>query len=86
MLHITGSSNELPFPDFKINKQYIDFENLERWRLDDTIDLDKYCRVTKKKPGVKSLPAVDYICDILNPNIPNPNHVNGANPDDDFNL
>jgi hypothetical protein len=76
-----------PFPDMSINKQCINFEKLTEWRKENTLDLDKYTETMKKKEGkVKQLHAPDGHYKYLEPNITNPNHLNGANADDDFNL
>ncbi|KAH8894252.1 hypothetical protein GQ53DRAFT_744994 [Thozetella sp. PMI_491] len=78
---------EYPFPDMSINKQCINFDKLTEWRKENTIDVEKYGRVMKKKEGkVKELPAADQFYRYYKPDVTNPNHLNGANPDEDFNL
>lgn len=71
---------------FSINRQCVDFDALTRWRLENTIDMDKYNSVVRKPPGVKQLRAADDWYKYMVPNFTNPNHVNGANPDEKFIL
>jgi hypothetical protein len=72
---------ERPYPDFSINRQCVDFEAVTRWRIENTIDVDKYNRNTRKPPGVKELRAADDYYTYRALNLTNPNHLNGANPD-----
>ncbi|KAJ4293495.1 hypothetical protein N0V90_008778 [Kalmusia sp. IMI 367209] len=76
----------IPFPDMSINKQCVaDFDYLTKWRKEHQVDPEKY--VAMKKPaGVKQLPEADMWYKYFRPDKVNPNHINGANPDDDFNL
>ncbi|KAH7028123.1 tat pathway signal sequence [Microdochium trichocladiopsis] len=46
-----------PFPDMSVNRQCVNFEGLTQWRLDNTIDMDKYGLVMQKPKGVKQQPA-----------------------------
>lgn len=76
-----------PFPDMSINRQCVEFDGMTQWRHDNTIDMDKYLRVMKKPDEiVNQLPAPDEYYHYYMPNTTNPNHMNGANPDEDFNL
>ncbi|KAI0477076.1 hypothetical protein GGR56DRAFT_691237 [Xylariaceae sp. FL0804] len=76
-----------PFPDMSVRRRCVDFEGLTRWRLDNGIDMDKYMDVMRTKPaGVKELPAPDLFYKYYMPDRVNPNHLDGANPDNDFNL
>ncbi|RGP79544.1 tat pathway signal sequence [Fusarium longipes] len=76
-----------PFPDMSVNRQCIDFDQLTEWRLKNSVDLDTYIENSAKPPGVKQLPAPDAYYKFFNPNnLTNPNHINGAHPDEDFNL
>lgn len=75
-------NHEWPFPIFSINRQCVDFEALTRWRRENSIDMDKYERIIKKPPGVKQLRAADDFYKYDAPDIPNPNHLNGANADE----
>jgi len=76
------ADHDRPFPIFSINRQCIDFDYLKRWRLENTIDMDKYNRVVRKPPGAKELHAADDWYEYSN--VTNPNHSNGANPDQKF--
>ena len=77
-----------PFPDMSVNRQCINFDKLAEWRKENTIDADKYEKIMHKKKGVKvkELPAPDMFYKYYRPNWTNPNHVNGANAGEDFNL
>ncbi|KAH8592382.1 hypothetical protein B0O99DRAFT_743572 [Bisporella sp. PMI_857] len=76
-----------PFPDMSINRECIDFDALTEWRLKNTVDLDKYVEKMQKKEGrVKELKAPDDYYKYFLPDMVNPNHLNGANPGEDFNL
>jgi Mycotoxin biosynthesis protein UstYa len=79
-------NHDRPFPIFGINRQCIDFEGLTRWRLENTIDVDKYNSIVRKPPGAKQLRAADDWYKYRAPNFTNPNHLNGANPDEKFIL
>lgn len=78
-----------PFPDMSVNRKCIDFDYLTEWRLENSVDLDLWIahdnKTMAKDPKV--LPAPDAFYKYSNPdNLPNPNHINGANPGEDFNL
>jgi len=74
-------NHERPFPVFGINRQCVDFEALTQWRLENTVDFEKYSRVVRKPPGVKELKAADdWYKYRTPPGFVNPNHVNGSNP------
>ncbi|KAI0132885.1 hypothetical protein BJ170DRAFT_575912 [Xylariales sp. AK1849] len=79
-------NHDRPFPIFSIDRQCIDFEALTRWRLENTIDVDKYNRIARKPPGVEELRAADDWYKYRAPNFTNPNHLDGANPDVKFIL
>ncbi|KAI1074923.1 hypothetical protein F5B20DRAFT_418565 [Whalleya microplaca] len=80
------SGQEYPQPDMSINRQCINFDKLTAWRKEHGLDLDKYVGIMKKSlnPGVKERHQSDAYYKYYNET--NPNHVNGANPDEDFNL
>lgn len=50
-----------PFPDFSINRQCIAFDDLTRWRIAESIDIEKYKTVIKKPEGVKEKPASEQM-------------------------
>ncbi|KAI0126864.1 hypothetical protein BJ170DRAFT_421636 [Xylariales sp. AK1849] len=83
---------EYPFPDMSINKQCVDFEKLSSWRQDNTLDLDKYAEKMRKEDlkgqgqEIDELPAPDDYYKYYLPDVVNPNHLNGENPGNDFNL
>ncbi|XDG10127.1 hypothetical protein ABKA04_009742 [Annulohypoxylon sp. FPYF3050] len=80
------AGQEYPQPDMSINRQCIDFEKLTEFRKANGLDLDKYVRIMKKAlhPGVKERHQSDAYYYWYNET--NPNHVNGANPGEDFNM
>lgn len=59
---------------------------LTEWRLHNTVDMIKYAAVMKKPKGVKQHLQADAYYEHFHKGEPNPNHLNGANPDDDFNF
>jgi hypothetical protein len=73
-----------PFPNFSIQKQCINFEGLTQWRREKSVDMDKWVDVMMKPAGVNELPMADAYYDLYNK--PNPNHADGANPGEDFNV
>ncbi|KAL1597156.1 hypothetical protein SLS60_008738 [Paraconiothyrium brasiliense] len=76
----------IPFPDMSINKQCVaNFDALTEWRKEHQVDPVKYVAMKKPK-DVKQLPEADMWYTYFRPDKVNPNHVNGANPDEDFNL
>ncbi|KAL5380569.1 hypothetical protein DPSP01_007633 [Paraphaeosphaeria sporulosa] len=76
----------IPFPDMSINKQCVaDFDALTQWRKEHQVDPVKYVKMKKPK-DVKQLPEADMWYTHFRPDKVNPNHVNGTNPDKDFNL
>jgi len=74
------------FLNRNVNRQCINFEKLTEWRKENTLDMDKYFEVMKKPKGIKLHPQADAYYQHFHPDEPNPNHINGANPDDDFNF
>lgn len=81
-------TQEYPYPDMSVNRQCINFDKLTEWRAENTIDMDKYVEVMKlpRFPDAKKLRAPDEYYKYYEPNMTNPNHVDGANPEEDFNL
>ncbi|KAM0322262.1 hypothetical protein ACHAQA_009551 [Verticillium albo-atrum] len=77
------ADEQVPFPDMSINRQCFDLDQLTEWRLENSVDLDQALKM-KRPEGVKSLPGPDGYYKLMN--VTNPNHINGANPDEDFNL
>ncbi|ORY61763.1 uncharacterized protein BCR38DRAFT_526072 [Pseudomassariella vexata] len=76
-----------PFPDMGVNKQCINFYKLSEWRKENTLDLEKYVqKMQKKEDHVTELPAPDDYYKYYLPDVVNPNHLNWANPGNDFNL
>ncbi|KAK7954062.1 hypothetical protein PG996_014948 [Apiospora saccharicola] len=77
-----------PFPDMSVNRQCINFDKLSQWRKDNTLDMDKYVETMRKKEGkhFNQLKAPDAYYEYYMPDVVNPNHLNGANPGEDFNL
>ncbi|KAF2786092.1 hypothetical protein K505DRAFT_260666 [Melanomma pulvis-pyrius CBS 109.77] len=75
-----------PFPDMSVNRKCVDFEGLTKWRLENTIDITKFNDTMDKPLGVKQLKSPDGFYTYFRPGKVNPNHVGGANPDEDFNL
>ncbi|KAK8923291.1 hypothetical protein VCV18_007354 [Metarhizium anisopliae] len=73
-----------PFPDMSVNRQCVNFERLTAWRKENTIDMDKYIQVMKKPKGVRGRPMADQF--YAYHNLDNPNHLHGANLDQDFNV
>ncbi|KAM7201682.1 protein of unknown function (DUF3328) domain containing protein [Rhypophila sp. PSN 637] len=74
-----------PFPDMSVNRKCVDFGRLVDWQRENSIDRAKYDAVTGVKPkGVKERPAPDAL--YAWSGVPNPNHVNGANEGEDFNI
>ncbi|KAL7629514.1 hypothetical protein AAE478_001035 [Parahypoxylon ruwenzoriense] len=80
------AGQEYPQPDMSINRQCINFEKLTAFRKENGVDLDKYARIMKKSlhPGVKERHQSDAYYKYYHKT--NPNHINGANPGEDFNL
>ncbi|KAI5866528.1 hypothetical protein GGS23DRAFT_602848 [Durotheca rogersii] len=80
------AGQEYPQPDMSVNRQCINFDKLTAWRIEKGLDLDKYVKVMKKSlhPGVKELHQSDAYYKYYNRT--NPNHINGSNPGEDFNL
>ncbi|KAK8012775.1 hypothetical protein PG991_010150 [Apiospora marii] len=77
-----------PFPDMSVNRQCIDFDKLSQWRKENTLDMEKYVETMRKKEGrhYNQLKAPDAYYEYYMPGAVNPNHLNGANPGEDFNL
>ncbi|KAK7966804.1 uncharacterized protein PG986_001081 [Apiospora aurea] len=77
-----------PFPDMSVNRQCIDFDKLITWRKDNTLDMEKYVKTMRKKEDrdYSQLKAPDAYYKYYMPDAVNPNHLNGANPGEDFNL
>lgn len=77
-----------PFPDMSVNRQCVDFDALTAWRREHTLDMDKYVATMRKRDDRRytQLPAPDQYYEHYLPDVPNPNHVGGAHPDEDFNL
>jgi hypothetical protein len=46
-----------PFPDMSVNRQCVNFDGITQYRLENTIDMDKYVEVMGKPEGVKEAPA-----------------------------
>lgn len=82
------AEQEYPFPDMSVNKQCVNFDKLTHWRKENTLDLDKYVEKMRKEDQgeVNELPAPDDYYRYYLPDVVNPNHLNGANPGNDFNL
>ncbi|KAI1382004.1 hypothetical protein F4677DRAFT_439808 [Hypoxylon crocopeplum] len=80
------AGQEYPQPDMSINRQCVNFEKLTAFRKENGLDLDKYVRVMKKSlhPGVKERHQSDAYYYWYNET--NPNHINGANPGEEFNM
>ncbi|KAI1415852.1 hypothetical protein F5Y13DRAFT_186706 [Hypoxylon sp. FL1857] len=80
------AGQEYPQPDMSINQQCINFEKLTAFRKENGLDLDKYVQVMKKSlhPGVEERHQSDAYYSWYNET--NPNHINGANPGEDFNM
>ncbi|OTA98180.1 hypothetical protein M426DRAFT_77114 [Hypoxylon sp. CI-4A] len=80
------AGQEYPQPDMSINRQCMNFEKLSAFRKENGLDLDKYVRVMKKSlhPGVKERHQSDAYYYWYNET--NPNHINGANSGEDFNM
>ncbi|KAK8066275.1 hypothetical protein PG997_013022 [Apiospora hydei] len=77
-----------PFPDMSVNRQCIDFDKLSTWRKDNTLDMEKYVKTMRKKEDrdYSQLKAPDAYYKYYMPDAVNPNHLNDANPGEDFNL
>ncbi|KAI1799441.1 hypothetical protein F4811DRAFT_98520 [Daldinia bambusicola] len=80
------AGQEYPQPDMSINRQCINFDKLTEFRKEHGLDLDKYVRIMKKSlhPGVKERHQSDAYYYWYNET--NPNHINGANRGEDFNM
>ncbi|KAI0148052.1 hypothetical protein F4776DRAFT_295276 [Hypoxylon sp. NC0597] len=80
------AGQEYPQPDMSINRQCINFEKLTAFRKEHGLDLDKYVQVMKKSLhlGVKERHQSDAYYSWYNET--NPNHIDGANPGEDFNM
>ncbi|KAI1134478.1 hypothetical protein F5Y05DRAFT_205890 [Hypoxylon sp. FL0543] len=80
------AGQEYPQPDMSINRQCINFEKLTAFRREHGLDLDKYVQTMKKSlhPGVEERHQSDAYYHWYNE--ANPNHINGANPGEDFNM
>ncbi|KAI1652891.1 hypothetical protein F4813DRAFT_376543 [Daldinia decipiens] len=80
------AGQEYPQPDMSINRQCINFEKLTAFRKENGLDLDKYVQIMKKSlhPGVKERHQSDAYYYWYNET--NPNHIDGANPGEDFNM
>ena len=48
-----------PFPDASVSRQCIDFESLTRWRLENTVDAERYNETMDKPEGVQQLKNAD---------------------------
>lgn len=75
-------NHDRPFPMFGISRQCVDFEALTHWRVENTLDVDKYNSMVRKPLGAKQLRAADDWYKYRAPELTNPNHLNGANPDE----
>ncbi|KAK8030712.1 hypothetical protein PG990_000446 [Apiospora arundinis] len=77
-----------PFPDMSVNRQCINFDKLSQWRKENTLDMEKYVKTMRKKEDKQynQLKAPDAYYKYYMPKAVNPNHRNGANPGEDFNL
>ncbi|KAM7207203.1 protein of unknown function (DUF3328) domain containing protein, partial [Naviculisporaceae sp. PSN 640] len=74
-----------PFPDMSTNRKCIDFQRLVDWQRENSLDREIYDAVTRHKPkGVKERPAPDALYEWHG--VPSPNHINGDNQGEDFNL
>ncbi|KAH8892313.1 hypothetical protein GQ53DRAFT_647428, partial [Thozetella sp. PMI_491] len=69
-----------PIPLFSVDKQCIDFNAITRWRLEHSIDSEKYARTIKKPKGAKEMLNADAFYAFVAKNSTNPNHLNGAHP------
>ncbi|KAI4868642.1 hypothetical protein F4820DRAFT_456223 [Hypoxylon rubiginosum] len=80
------AGQEYPQPDMSINRQCVNFEKLTAFRKENGLDLDKYVRIMKKSlhPGVKERHQSDAYYYWYNET--NTNHIDGANPGEDFNM
>ncbi|KAI0890138.1 uncharacterized protein GGS22DRAFT_150087 [Annulohypoxylon maeteangense] len=79
------AGQEYPQPE-SINRQCTNFEKLTQFRKENGLDLEKYIQIMRKSlhPGVKERHQSDAYYYWYNET--NPNHVNGANPGEDFNM
>lgn len=75
-------TQEAPWPDFSIDRQCFDFEQLTEWRRENSLDLNKAINEVKRPANVTERPAPDKLYEFNN--WTNPNHINGANPGEDF--
>lgn len=73
-------NHDRPFPLFSINRQCVDFDAITEWRLENTIDIDRFKKIVRKPDGVKALKGADDWYKFMAPNFTNPNHLHGANP------
>lgn len=87
------TENPYPYPDMSVNRQCINFDKLTQWRLDNSLDMELWRQhmnktdEVKQAEGLNYLPQPDAMYIYDNPrNLTNPNHPNGAFPDEDFNL
>ncbi|KAI1105459.1 hypothetical protein F4804DRAFT_128701 [Jackrogersella minutella] len=80
------AGQDYPQPDMSINRQCINFDKLTAFRKENGLDLDKYVDIMKKSlhPDVKERHQSDAYYYWYNET--NPNHVNGADPGEDFNM
>jgi hypothetical protein len=67
-----------------VQKQCVNFDKLTDWRLANTIDMDRYVEVMRKPEGVTERKMADQYYAYYG--FPNPNHPDGAFPDEDFNV
>lgn len=79
---------ETPFPDMSGFRQCPgNFDDLTRWRMENSLDMGLYVMTMAKPEHVKAKPAPDGYYTYYNPdNLTNPNHPNGSFPDEDFSI
>lgn len=77
-------TQDYPFPDFSINRQCVDFQAMTEWRKEKSPDMSRWEELMRKPDGVEQLPMADAYYEMLD--LENPNHQNGANPGQDFNI
>ncbi|KAF2011565.1 hypothetical protein BU24DRAFT_435969 [Aaosphaeria arxii CBS 175.79] len=68
-----------PFPDMSLNRKCVDFDALTKWRLENTIDMEKYKERMDKPKGVKQLKQADGYYKYFRPDLPD-GHQNTHHP------
>lgn len=65
-----------------MNRKCIDFNKLSQWRLENSLDMDRFYAIMKKPKEVKQRPMADEYYAYYGSK--SPNHSNGSNKDADF--